>query len=343
MGNGCAPSGCETSVCRATPEPEQATGPWDSVAGLSMMPTSTATGSSNGYVYQHVPREDWNPLRNFRQKVRFVVAALRFNLDPCRKRCYELDRFVANEAVELLDQDIPRTAGLLGPHVTAHLGRIRALLLRLLAEDPELGYCQGLHLVAAVFTAATVSQADAYSRFHGFVQRVRGLWLPGFPLLQVGSTQFACAVRERPWYRHLHDHCVEPSMFLPQALLTMFTLWLPLATVVQCLTLPERLGLSAMVAMTVAVLDHAGERILKAQRFEGILGVLQALPDFPPSPEVLTSLATNALPAVIGAAGESPLTPAEMQLRPPQQPDLTGTTKVLEPLIEPAAEPAMIL
>lgn len=132
-------------------------------------------------------------------------------------------------------------------------------------------------------------------------------------------------------------------MFLPQALLTMFTLWLPLATIVQCLAIFERLGLSAMVATTVAVLEHSSERILKAQRFEGILGVLQALPDNPPSPEVLVSLATNALPAVLGAAGEPPLMPAELQLRPPQQPELTGTTKVLEPLIEPAAEPAMIL
>lgn len=335
MGNG-----CETSVCRATPEPESANGPWDATA-LTM--STTSTGSSHAYTYQHAHRENWNPLRIFRQKVRFVIAALRFKLDPCRKRSYELDRFVADGAVELLDQDVPRTAGLLGPHVAAHLGRIRALLLRLLAEDPELGYCQGLHLVAAVFTAATGNQVDAYSRFHAFVQRVRGLWLPGFPLLQVGSTQFAYAVRERPWYRHFHDHCVEPSMFLPQALLTMFTLWLPLATIVQCLAIFERLGLSAMVATTVAVLEHSSERILKAQRFEGILGVLQALPDNPPSPEVLVSLATNALPAVLGAAGEPPLMPAELQLRPPQQPELTGTTKVLEPLIEPAAEPAMIL
>jgi len=312
-----------------------------------MMSTSAATGSSNGYIFQQVPRENWNPRRSFQQKVNFVIMALRFNLDSCRKRSYELDRFVVEGAVELLDQDLPRTAGLLGPHVTAHVGRIRALLLRLLAEDPELGYCQGLHLVAAVFSKAIGSQADAYGRFHSFVQRVRGLWLPGFPLLQVGSNQFSCAVRERPWYRHLHDHCVEPSMFLPQALLTMFTLWLPLETIVECLPFPERLGLSAMVAMTVAVLDHAAERILKEKRFEGILGVLQALPDCPPSTEVLLSLVTHSLPAVLGAAGESPLMPAELQVRSPQQSEqqkeFRGTAKWEDPLLESAAEPAMII
>eukprot|EP00435_Cladocopium_sp_Y103_P065386 s664_g27.t1 len=83
------------------------------------------------------------------------------------------------EVLRQLELDLPRTAG---TDVALHgcIGRVRKMILQHLEDDPELGYCQGMTLVAAVFAAAhNDGEVEAYRRFAAFVQRVRGLWLPG--------------------------------------------------------------------------------------------------------------------------------------------------------------------
>jgi len=249
-------------------------------------------------------------MRSLKTAGGFIVIVLRFQLKPSKRRSYELDQGVAEDSIKEMDLDLPR-AGSLGPAVFKHSGRIRALLLRHLAEDPELGYCQGMHLVAAVFSKASGSQDEAYLRFHGFMGRARGLWAPGFPLLQVGAAQLQVVAKERPWYVHLLKNSVEASMFLPQALMTMFTMWLPLETVVDCLALVEDVGLKAMVAIALAILDNAADRLLAQQSLEGILGVLQALHECPPSAEALRTAASSLLPDVSKALPRPPPTHPE--------------------------------
>lgn len=230
--------------------------------------------------------------RSMKAVVWCIVAAQR--LSRGRMRCCIVPTAVRAEDVDQMDRDLYRT-NLCEPIQTA---RVRTLLLRQIAEDPQLGYCQGMNLVATVFSAAAGTYEEAYSRFHRFVDRMRGLWLPGFPLLQVGELQFVSVAKDRPWYRHLLAHNVDPSMFLPQALLTMFTMWLPLDTVVHCLELPEKRGLEAMVAITVAVLDHAKDRFLQQRGLEGIMQVLQDLPTFAPPPSKLALTASATLPVL---------------------------------------------
>lgn len=243
--------------------------------------------------------------RSLRTVCRFIVVVLRFRLHPSKRRSYELDQGVAEDSIEEMDLDLPR-ACMLGPSVSTLSGRIRALLLRHIAEDPELGYCQGMHLVAAVFSKASGTQDEAYMRFHKFMRRARGLWAPGFPLLRVGAAQLEVAAKKRPWYWHLLNNNVESSMFLPQALMTMFTMWLPLETVVDCLALVESVGLKAMVAIALAVLDNAADQLLAQQGLEGILGVLRALPESPPSAEALRTAALGLLPDVSKALPRPP-------------------------------------
>eukprot|EP00413_Alexandrium_margalefii_P045762 CAMPEP_0204598380 /NCGR_PEP_ID=MMETSP0661-20131031/54285_1 /ASSEMBLY_ACC=CAM_ASM_000606 /TAXON_ID=109239 /ORGANISM="Alexandrium margalefi, Strain AMGDE01CS-322" /LENGTH=172 /DNA_ID=CAMNT_0051609083 /DNA_START=1 /DNA_END=519 /DNA_ORIENTATION=- len=125
---------------------------------------------------------------------------------------------------------------------------------------------------------------------------MRGLWLPGFPLLEMGVAHLATVAKERSWFQHLSAHDVRPSMFLPQAMLTLFAMWLPLTTVVECLALLERDGLVGMVAMTVAVLDHARERLLRQQSMEALLCVFRELQDSPPEPKELVTAASLQLP-----------------------------------------------
>merc|ERR1719507_559191 len=253
--------------------------------------------------------------RSLRAAGWFVVVVLRFQLKPS-KRSYDLDKVVADNSIEEMDLDLPR-ASMLGPSISTLSGRIRALLLQHLAEDPELGYCQGMHLVAAVFSKASGSQDEAYIRFRSFMGRARGLWAPGFPLLRVGAAQLEVAAKKRPWYGHLLENSVEASMFLPQALMTMFTMWLPLETVVDCLALVEDLGLKAMVAIALAVLDNAADRLLAQQGLEGILGVLQGLHECPPSAEVLGTAASSLLPDVSKALPRPP--PAHLEAGSPKR------------------------
>jgi len=88
--------------------------------------------------------------------------------------------------------------------------------------------------------------------------------------------------------------------------MTMFTMWLPLETVVDCLALVEDVGLQAMVAITLAILDNAADRLLAQQGLEGILGVLQALHESPPSAEALGTAASGLLPDVSKALPRPP-------------------------------------
>mmetsp|Transcript_53018 Transcript_53018/g.105318 ORF Transcript_53018/g.105318 Transcript_53018/m.105318 type:complete len:423 (-) Transcript_53018:74-1342(-) len=243
--------------------------------------------------------------RSLKAVGQFIVMVLRFQLTPSKRRSYERDLGVAADSIELIDMDLPRSC-MLGSSASTHTGRIRAVLLRHLAEDPELGYCQGMHLVAAVFSKASGSQDEAYLRFHRFMGRARGLWVQGFPLLRVGTAQLEVVAKNRPWYGHLLEKDVESSMFLPQALMTMFTMWLPLETVVECLALVESEGLKAMVAIALAILDDAANRLLAQQSLEGILGVLQELPKHPLSAEALLAAASRNLQDVSRALPRPP-------------------------------------
>lgn len=223
--------------------------------------------------------------RKLRAAVRAVALAPRFNLDPAVRRSYELDQAVDAKAVAQIDLDVPRTAGGRAP-LQACVGRIRSLLLRSLAEDPELGYCQGLNLVAAVFAVASVDHDEAYARLSKLLQRTRGLWLPGLPLLDSGIQVFEACVQDRAWFHHLSDYGIESTMYLPQALMTTMAMWLPLDMLVKCIYVAEEDGLAGLLAMAIALLDLCGERLLGTPCMEGLLQVLKALQGFVPPVDV---------------------------------------------------------
>jgi hypothetical protein len=184
--------------------------------------------------------------------------------------------------INQIEMDVPRTGS--DPLVLASLGRIRALLLRYAMEDPLLGYCQGMNSVAAAFIVASQTEAEAYRRFRSFMQQMRELWTPGFPLLQTGTTLFERLAEDRSWYQHLCSLDVHTTMYLPQAWLTSFAHWVPLETLSSCLEVLEYHGFAAMLAMTVAVLDCVGDKLLLQTSMDGALRVLKDLQhEVPPS------------------------------------------------------------
>jgi hypothetical protein len=157
--------------------------------------------------------------------------------------------------VDQIGLDLPRTFH--GNNVVqGKLHVVEDMLRRYCDQDRELGYVQGMNLVAAVFAAASHDFTEAYKRFYSFMRQVRGLWLPGFPMYIEGVSLFNSLASEKAWHRHLQSH-MDPSMYLPQAWLGLFTRWLPFDTLVCCLDVFEEHGFAAMLATTVAVLDHA--------------------------------------------------------------------------------------
>lgn len=217
--------------------------------------------------------------------------AWRKEVEPCRSL-----PAVAPATVYLIDMDLRRTMSD-EEAVKLRRGWIRAILLRHVGDDPGLGYCQGMTLVAATFAAASGSPREAYARFRAFTGRLRSLWLPGFPLLRSAMTQFEDVAQAQSWFKHLRAHGVDTSMYLPQALLTFFGMWLPVPTLLECLGLLERSNILGLVAMAVAVLDSAADRLLRLETMDELLFELQRLKDAAPEPGRLMEGANAALKA----------------------------------------------
>jgi len=164
-----------------------------------------------------------------------------------------------------------------------------------------------MHFVAALFAAVADSHAEAYWRFDVFIGGIRGLWLPGFPLLRAGASQFEGLAHHRPWFRHFHHHGVDSSMYLPEVWLGLFASWLPLQTLTECLELLEGYGFAGVLAMTLAMLDHMSNEIMQRDTFEDILQLLreEAKELFAPSPAELAAGTRAWLRTVVQDLGAS--------------------------------------
>lgn len=193
-----------------------------------------------------------------------------------RRRSYSFGGDADPAAIAVIDVDIPRTAGS-DPELASSLGVTRSLLLRHAAEDTELGYCQGMNAVAAVFAVAAGSQDEAYARFKQFTQRLRGLWLPGFPLLKAGMAEFEELTKARPWFQHLSRHYISPDMYLPRAWMPFFAKWLPLSTRILFLGQLENLGLAGLLALSCAILDLHLPGILQQGDMDEALAFLETM------------------------------------------------------------------
>eukprot|EP00449_Zooxanthella_nutricula_P020284 CAMPEP_0198546892 /NCGR_PEP_ID=MMETSP1462-20131121/67258_1 /TAXON_ID=1333877 /ORGANISM="Brandtodinium nutriculum, Strain RCC3387" /LENGTH=333 /DNA_ID=CAMNT_0044277355 /DNA_START=72 /DNA_END=1073 /DNA_ORIENTATION=+ len=216
----------------------------------------------------------------------------------------ERSRSVDSLSAEMIGLDLARTdeGDDLAPE---HRGWTRAMLLRYAADDPAVGYCQGLTFVASAYASASVDQHQAYHRLRSFLGQMRGLWLPGFPLLEEATARFEVAVKQRGWFQHLGAHEIDTSMYLPQGFLTLFGLWLPRSTVVRCLSFLELHGLLGFVAIAVAVLDSAEHRLLRLHSMEELLFALRGIPRFAPGPDELLPAARRALIAAGRARASS--------------------------------------
>lgn len=200
----------------------------------------------------------------------------------------DLDHY--QDSMRLLDLDLARTyAG--DPQIQSRRCVLREMLLRRLADDPEVGYCQGLSFWAAPFAVACESKHEAYSRFLDLTTRARALWLPGLPLLRDGSELFAAAAEGRPWFKHMEAQGVHTSMYLPQVWCALFAQWLPMNSLLECLPFLERRGFEGILALTLAALESAEPELLQLTGVEEILPALSGMRQKTPNREMSTLIA----------------------------------------------------
>lgn len=201
-------------------------------------------------------------------------------------------------------KDLPRTFPD-QPAVQARKMVIEAMLAEHAVFDPELGYCQGMSFVAAVVAAQLADSAAASLFFRRLVDGLRGLWLPGFPLLVAGMA--ACEALQRRWlpdlHEHLQGHGATYDMFLPEAWLTLFSRWLPFSALYSVFVFIEAEGLAGLLCLTVVLLEAHEAALLGADDFTSLFVLLKSLGRQPQQPDVgrLFLAAKKMMPEVAGA------------------------------------------
>ncbi|CAE8656332.1 unnamed protein product, partial [Polarella glacialis] len=149
------------------------------------------------------------------------------NTATSEKECYP-DAAAIAEHVLQIRKDLPRTFPT-HQEVADKNELIEEVLIQYAARDPEVGYCQGMNFPASVLVVAEQDLENASEHFQTLLLSVRGLWLPGFPLLEVGKHAFQVLFAERlpRLAAHFQDLSVADEMFLLDAWLTLFARWLP--------------------------------------------------------------------------------------------------------------------
>lgn len=198
-------------------------------------------------------------------------------------------------------KDIPRTFPE-EPSVRSCSHVIEAILAEHAKFDPELGYCQGMSCVAAVIAARIVDVNGASSFFRRLVENLRGLWLPGFPLLTAGTTAFESLQRSAlpSLHGHLESLGASSDMFLPDAWLTLFSRWLPFVSLWPVFVFLEDEGISGLVALTTVLLQLHETVLLSTGDFTEVFVTLKTLGRCtqPPDTQVALVRARKLLPQV---------------------------------------------
>jgi len=197
------------------------------------------------------------------------------------------------------------------PEVQPLAGVMQGVLQEYAAADVEVGYCQGMSFVAAVTAYRFRSIDMAYPQFREIVSGIRGLWLPGLPLLLQGEEAFqglcsSCLSDLLPW---LGEQCVSPDLFLPDAWLTLFSRWLPFTMLWAVFEFVKANGFPAVLAITVIVLKVHQPTLMAATDFKELLTLLKELRCQPGQPDAqdLVETARELLPRAHEALSEAQL------------------------------------
>jgi len=175
------------------------------------------------------------------------------------------------------------------------------LLCEYAIEDTEVGYCQGMNYVAAVCARQFGSTDVAYPHFRTIVHGIRGLWLPGFPLLLHGvvACELLCSSLFQDLYTHLQAHMLQLDMFLPDTWLTLFSRWLPVDVLWEAFEVIETEGFPYVLALTAEMMKAHTTDLMALPDFTSLFSVMKKLGHLPSdlTPSALLTTARDLLPA----------------------------------------------
>ncbi|OAX42542.1 RabGAP/TBC [Rhizopogon vinicolor AM-OR11-026] len=143
--------------------------------------------------------------------------------------------------------------------------------------DPQVGYCQGLPFVVAVFLL-NMPDEEAFSLLVRLMHSygLRGHFLPEMPKLQLRLYQFDRLIEELLPVLHVHflRQGIKSSMFCSQWFLTLFSYRFPLNIVFRIYDNCLASGIEAIFAFSVVLLQK-NEEILLTLKFDDILAFLK--------------------------------------------------------------------
>jgi len=230
-----------------------------------------------------------------------ISTALQSSVDDSPQRARSADLLQIRKDVYRTFSDLPE--------LQPFRGVMQGVLQEYAAADVEVGYCQGMSFVAAVTAHHSRSIDSAYSQFREIVSGIRGLWLPGLPLLLQGEAAFqglcnSCFSDLLPW---LGEQGVSPDLFLPDAWLTLFSRWLPFAMLWAVFDFVKVNGFPGMLAITVRVLKFHQPILMAAADFQELLALLKQLRYQPRQPDVqdLVETARELVPSACAALVEA--------------------------------------
>jgi len=177
-------------------------------------------------------------------------------------------------------KDLPRTFPELSL-IQERQALIEAILTDYAAFDSELGYCQGMSCLAAVIAERINDSEEASTHFRHIVGPLRGIWLPGFPLVVTGMSAFDTVLKKSncALHTHLTKHDLSYDMFLPDVWLTQFSRWLPFSFLWDVFEYVEAHGFPGVLAITAALMSLSTPSLLEEADFSALFVALKSLAD----------------------------------------------------------------
>jgi hypothetical protein len=199
------------------------------------------------------------------------------------------------DCARIIARDVPRTFG--GqPQVDAVRMQVAEVLRSYALKDPELGYTQGMSFAAAVLCVGR-SAPEAELAFDFLMERLRKLWMPGFPMVMEGTPIFEQLMEERDpeLMTHLESIRFDFSMVIPKVWLSIFAKWMPFANLVEVVPFLGEEGLVGVITLTLFFVICHRWFLLKCQSFEDALHYLDNR-NKGPAPKCLMEMCKLALP-----------------------------------------------
>eukprot|EP00928_Gymnodinium_smaydae_P099178 TRINITY_DN9393_c0_g1_i3.p1 TRINITY_DN9393_c0_g1~~TRINITY_DN9393_c0_g1_i3.p1 ORF type:complete len:273 (-),score=26.81 TRINITY_DN9393_c0_g1_i3:135-863(-) len=184
----------------------------------------------------------------------------------------------ASECARIIARDVPRTfSG--DARIDAVRLHVAELLRGYARADPEIGYVQGMCFVAAIFcllSDTSLSQIE----YNLFMADMRSLWLPGFPIVMVGTPMLERLLGERDpdLTEHFDTLDFNLDMVVPGAWLSGLAKWLPVTCLLEILPFLRSQGMAGLITATLLILMFHRASLLQCLDLEGTLTFMSSLP-----------------------------------------------------------------